>query len=214
MTDELEEYQKRLVPASDEEIIALAERMWADPELRDAFERVGSDGEFTEDEATKVSEAIDAYRQGELWNRDAYHLALAPCLLRQVAAGGFENLRTKEVGAFLTDRKVNRIGPMIKPVKPSVQEVLEFARALDADSPSRSVILRLKDFPDSLVREVDKEGVLAQFEVSYRQKYGLMNRSGLGAAVGLLRGLYSGSFEGLDSSAAIEALRQSHVVSD
>ncbi|WP_340115570.1 hypothetical protein [Pelagibius sp. 7325] len=214
MTDELEEYQKRLVPASDEEIVALAERMWAEPELRSAFERVGNHGELTTDEAAKVSAVIEAYRQGELWNRDAYHLALAACLLRQVAAGSFESLRSKDVGAFLADRKVSRIGPMIKPVKPSVQEVLEFAKALDADSSSRSVILQLKDFPDSLVREVDKEGVLAQFETSYRHKYGLMNRSGLSAAVGLLRGLYSGSFKSLDSSAVIEALRQSHVVSD
>jgi len=214
LSDDLEEYQKRLVPASDEEIIALAESMWADSKLRAVFERVGWEGNFTENEAAAVSAAIDAYRQDELWDRDAHHLALAPCLLRQMAAGSFKSLRGREVETFLADRKVSRIGPMIRPVKPSVQEVLDFAKALNASAETRAVIMRLKDSPDSLVRDVDQEGVLARFESSYRRKYGLMNRGGLSAGVGLLRGLYAGAFDDLESPVAIESLRRTHLVSD
>ena len=210
----LEEYKRRLVPASDEEIIALAETLWANPALRAVFQRVGFDGDFTDTEEAAVDAAIDAYRQGPLWDRDELHLALAPCLARQRAAGMIDRFDSPQARAFLADRRVTRGGILIKAEKTTAADAMAFAKVMRADPRCWAVITRLNDHPDMFVYEGDPEGVLDRFEDRYRAKYGLFNRSRFGTAVGMLRGVASGLIPSLDSPEAWAVIRSSDLVID
>ena len=209
MTNDPDEYEKRLVPASDQEIIGLAECMWADPSLRTIFERVGYDGDMTSEEQAAVNAAIDDYRQGRLWDRDRLHLALAPCLLRQLAAEMIDALDSAEATSFLRDRKVERVGSGMKGITPTPEEVMAFAKALKRNSATWQVIMHLKDYPDMFVSEGDPDGVLGRFETDYRYKYGLLNRSRSGGAIGLLRAVAAGNIESLDCTAAWTLIKDS-----
>ena len=214
MNDAFEEYCKRLVPPSDREIIALAEKMWADAKLRATFERVGLHGDFTAEEETAIEAAISEYRQGDLWDRDDLHLALAPCLLRRLAAGIVDKLDNDETRSFIEGARVERAGAMMRPVKTTVREVLDFGEAIHKNPDASEMINRLGRNPNAFVHEVDLEGVLARFEDRYRRKYGLLNRGALAAAIGLLRGVAEGSLEAMDSPEAIESLRRVRGVCD
>ena len=189
MTDdeELAEWLKRLVPASDEEIIALAERLWSDPQLQPVFQRIGYHGDASDPEQQAIDATIDAYRQGRLWDRDREHLALAPCLVRQLAAGVIGALNGEDAKAFLADRRIERVGALMRPRKASEQELQSFARAIRNNSAAWEVIIGLAENPDQLVDEYDTGRVLYSFQVQYQLKYGLMNRGGLCVAIGLLR---------------------------
>lgn len=203
----LEEYVARLVPATDEEIIQVAETLWAAPALRAIFERVGYDGDMTDEEEAAVDAAVAACRVGALWDRDELHLALAPPLVRQFAAGMIEGLDSQEARSFLKDRKVKRAGALVKTHQASAEEIMNLARAMRADPDVWSMIEQLKDVPDLFVFEVDKEGVIGLFERSYRFKYGLFNRSGY-SPVGVLRAIAAGNIDSLDSPEAREIIEK------
>ena len=209
MGNELNEYSKRLVPASEKEIIELAKIIWADKKLRRIFERVGYHGDLTEAEETSVAAAIDEFRQGALWDRDELHLMLSPCLARQVAAGMLDGFDSPEAKRFIDDRRVVRMDAVVRGVKPTVQEVLTFAKAVRNDPGAWAIILSLKDDPDMLLAEGDPDGVLALFEAKYRRKYGLFNRFRFGSAIGLLRGVAAGAFSDIDSPDAENSIRRS-----
>lgn len=211
MSDHTEEHQNRLVPASDEEIIGLAEKMWADRALRTIFERVGCDGDMSEAEEATVNGAIDAYRQGPLWDRDGLHLALAPCLLRQLAAGMIENLDEPNARAFLEDRRVVRIGAGMKPVKLTAAEVMSFAGAMRDDSDAWAIFEHLKGNREATE---DERRTIHNFETRYRFKYGLLNRDRLGRATALLLDLAAGKIRSLDSPEAWEYVRSSPFIRD
>jgi hypothetical protein len=211
------EFAKRLVPATDEEIIALAEKLWADPELRAIFERVGHHGDLRDDEELAIGAAIDACRQGHLWNRDALHLALAPCLLRQLAAGIIDRLDCPQTKAFLSDRRVVRIGPGMKPVHATAQEVMNYTRALRNDPRAWAIAVAFaaRRQPDLFIKEIDREGdlYLGKFERKYIHKYGLFNRGTVGG-VSLLLDLAAGTIPSLDSPEAWRAIRTNRFIRD
>jgi hypothetical protein len=215
LTDELEEYRKRVVPASDEEIVALAEGMWANTKLRAIFERVGYEGDFSDDEAAAVSAAIDVYRQGRLWDRDELHLRLAPCLIRQVAAGMIDKLDSSAAREFLADRRVDRDGGvMVRPRKLTAGEAMDFASAVQRDPDAWRMIQRLKDFPNCLPHEIDTKGTLSRFETNFIAKYGLFNRSGFGPVIGMLRTIARGEIASLNAPEALESLRRTDSIRD
>lgn len=204
----VEEYTRRLVPASDEEIIALAETLWADPKFKAIFERVGYEGDMTDEEEAAVRAEIDAYRQGSMWDRDELHLALAPSLVRRLAAGMIDRLDGPEARQYLDDRKVERAGPLVKSEDSTAEQVMSFARAMKSDPACWAVIMRLKDYPDLFVYEVDKEGVLNRFTISYKFKYGLFNQPSIDHAIGLLRSIAAGNIADLDHPDAWEVLKR------
>ena len=98
----------RLVPATDAEIIALAEILWDIPNLRQAFARCGVDGEFTSTEQQVLDEAIDRFRSGERQDRDLLHLWLAEGLCHHLARGAFRGFDDPKISRFLARRKVVR----------------------------------------------------------------------------------------------------------
>lgn len=203
---EFKEYESRLVPASDEEVIALAERIWADSALKAIFKRIGYDGDLTEAEEATVDTVIDSYRKGPLWDRDRLHLALAPCLVRRLAAGMIDRLDGPQVRAFLADHRVTRSGSGVSGAKTTASEVMDFAKAVRADAQCWAIIMRLKDY--RFEKGGDPEGILARFETCYRYKYGLLNRHPFGSAIGMLRGVASGSIPSIDSPEAWASIKK------
>lgn len=198
------EYQARLMPASDDEIIELARQMWRNGRFRSIFKRVGYDEDLTEEEEAKVSATIEEYRQGALWDRDALHLALAPCLLRQRAAGHITTFDDPKVRAFLQDRRVQRVGTGMHAVRLRVDDVIAFAEAVRACSLTWQILCRVKDDLEFTHQETQ---VLNTFESKYRRKYGLMNRFRFGVAIGLLRKVASGEVDSLRSPSAVAVLK-------
>lgn len=213
MNSAINEHEARLVPASDEEIIGLAVKMWAEPAMKAIFGRVGYDKDLTEAEEKAISAAVDAYRQGELWNRDPLHMALAPCLLRQLVAKKIDDLNDPKAIAFLSRRKVIRSGQMIKVEHPSLNEVLKLAQAMRSDPKIWAILQRIKVSDAATEEECD---LIDAFVLKYKKKYGLFNQSSVGTstAISLLRELSAGNIDRFDDPRAKEIMLRSPFLSE
>ena len=205
----MDEYERRLVPASVDEIIALAEQIWSNPVLQAAIKKAGIHGDFSEENQERIDVEIDNYRQDVLWNRDRLHLALAPCLLRQIAAGKISNLSDADARKFIQERMVERIGRGFRPAKTTREHVLDYADAMKNNSEIWSIFLRVKT--EHHLDEVEDQALFA-FRKNYLSKYGLYNLdpAALGFATRLLRKLAAGEINDLKGSTAKEILSRGH----
>ena len=212
------EYRARLAPASDAEILQVAGTLWASPALQAIFKRVGYDGDMTEDEIAAVYGALDACRQGALWDRDDLHLALAPPLLRQLASGRIDNLDCPEVHAFLDACKVQRGGILIRSMPTTARDVIEFAKAARSD-PAVWTLYHPRALTGEPLTWEEGDRMIETFNGSmarYRWKRGYfnLNSAALSQAKYLLWDLAAGKIDSLDSAEALARAREGKFVKD
>lgn len=208
----MNDFDQQLVPATNQEIIALAKLLARDHEIMADFERCGYQGDLADDAEARVEEAIDAYRQGPLCDRDRFHLALAPCLVRKLVAGKIEDLESDEVHDFLEQRKVWRIGQGIKSVPTTAAEVMALAAALRKNEEAWSIYARIKEHDVATEEEVERINTCI---FRYKRKFGLFNQdiAALSAVHSVLQALASGRLSHLASEAAFKMVRTNpHVV--
>lgn len=131
---------------------------------------------MTGEEDKAIRAAVDAYRQGPLWDRDNLHLWLALPLLRRLAAGMIDSLDGPEAREFLADRKVVRGPRNLK--QPTAEEFMAYAKELRRDPGYWSIIQQLADTPRSgrALALHEKIGLMRVFENIYCLKYGYFNR--------------------------------------
>ena len=127
---ERDEYEKRLVPMSDDEIIAVTRAMKDTPEIWAIFPRVGLDGDMSYEEESMVEAFTDSYRKSHgLWDRDPLHMLLASAILRRLAAGLFCGVDDEAVLEFIARNRVKRAGRGVVPINATVDEVIGLAKA-------------------------------------------------------------------------------------
>ena len=205
---------QRLEPAADEEIIALAKSMSANPQIMRAFERCGYEGDLTDEEEASVDEAIDTFGQGPLQDRDRLHLALAPCLLRLLVAGKIDDLDSEAAHEFLKLRKVVRIGGAgaIKSVPTKANEIIEVARAMHQDEEVWAIYARIKENDTATEEEEER---ITRFLSSYKKKFGLFNYNIAAVSVvdSVLRAIAAGRIDEINSEEALKIVASNpHVV--
>lgn len=203
----------RLTPATNEEIIALAESLQADPILYSVFERCGYDGDTTVEEEAAVDAAINAYRRGPLGDRDPLHLALAPCLVRRRVGGIISSLDSTAALEFLEHRKVERAGQLVKTAPTTAKEVIDLARDLREDPQIWAMYMRIKEKYAATNKESKK---FDEFQRRRTKKFGLYNQCGaaLSTVTPLLRAVASGRISSIDSEEAWALVRTSHQVTN
>lgn len=202
----MSDFERRLMPASNAEIITLAGILREDPVLIAAFERCGYDGDMTVEEDALLEAAINAFRRGEMWDRDPFHLVLAPCLVRRLVSGRIDSLDSAAAHEFLEDRKVVRLWQGIETAPPSASQVMEIARAFRNEPEIWNIYLRVKEEHS----ETDKESnIIFSFKVSYLKKYGLyiQDMAIINAIGGLLKAIAAGRIGEIDSDEAWAFIR-------
>lgn len=198
-----DEYERRLVPATDEEICCLAREIWEDPRLRMIFTRVGYHGDMTDQEERAVAEKVDSYRTGDLWDRDGLHLALAPCLVRLFVSERLSSLAGDDARSFLTGRMVKRVGRGLASIPTGPKEVISLAKQMMDDDEVWQVFQRVKF---DLEYEPEEKALVLGFMIKYIRKYGLFNRNraALSSSQQLLRRIAAGLIKDLDCPEAWE----------
>lgn len=156
-----------------------------------SLRRVGVHGDFTEEEEAAIDRAIADHAAAKGWGpRDDLLLPLSVALARWVAEGRLPSVDGAQARAFLEDRyfgrTVNLDGLLTK--QPSVEEVIWVAREVMNDPLYWDGLVRAGN--GSVDRNTVRRGY--EFYTKAQLKYGLVNRSIIGKAIGVLRAIVLG----------------------
>lgn len=177
MTKEENQIEQRFAPAANHEIIELATQLKDDPEISNAFGRVGLHEDFTDEEKKLLDDAIEAFRAGDYWDRDILHFYLAESVLRRLFAGEFSGLSDPAVESYLDGRKVQRRGLGLATTQPTMNEILLVCRAMRK---SPEMVKIAKEWDVELTGE--QSWAVRCYGRNQEKKYGLLHRKDIAVA--------------------------------
>ncbi len=133
-------------PATVEEIVICAQKIWADPLFRNALEKVGVHGDLEEKVFDRLLAQIYAIGEAEFPDAASGHLVLAEPILRGLADGVYEGFEDPKIADFIRARRVKLIGRGWSPMRPPPMDVvIGWFRFFIADPEIREIGLRNKE---------------------------------------------------------------------
>ncbi|MBL4601610.1 MAG: hypothetical protein JKY84_02580 [Emcibacteraceae bacterium] len=185
--------------ATNKQIFALCQLLWADEDLHPAFNRVGEDGYFDMDEYIQIHNIVTEYWQalgGDVYLGDLF---LAEAIVRKVASDKFPNIDSGKTTSFILKHRPHRHkdGSLMNSIPASVNEVLELIEDLremiGVEELCEQSKVAFEGGDRAKIEElVAKENYLAE---RYRRKKGYMEKMGYNEAFTVLRDILCGEYK-------------------
>lgn len=175
-------------PATVEEIVACAKKVWDDDFFRGALEKVGMHGDLSEDVARRLEERVHQIGDTDFPEAARGHLILAEPILRSLVDEVYTGFDDPEIARFVEARRVRLLaGGWASKEPPPMNVVIGWFRYFVSDPDIREIGLRNKEC--EVLNDEDEEYVGKKVS-SRMRKHGLQYASSAWSlAFGLFREL-------------------------